>query len=281
MSISARVKEHYQFLINKGYEVVATFLQGSQNYNLDEYSDDYISDVDTKSIVLPHFKDIVKGSTPISTVEILDNNEHAEVKDIRIMFEMFEKMNISYIELLYSKYVYINPKYQHLVSSLLDRRAGIAAYNEVQFLKCIYGMACEKCKALCHPYPNTMEKIEKYGYDGKQLSHCARLYYFVCKYLAGLPLEDCYDATEFRAELMNYKKQLRYNGLPLNKEDAIDLCEGFRAEIRFLIEPKIAEEPVLDASIPAFLDELKCELIAMKLKGDLLNEKSSSSKTIA
>ena len=108
--IMARVEEHYKYLESLGYEVVCTCLQGSQNYGLDEYSEEYCSDIDTKSIVLPKLRDFIMALPPISKVEVMDNDEHAEVKDIRIMFEMLRKMNISYIELLYSKYVYINPR---------------------------------------------------------------------------------------------------------------------------------------------------------------------------
>ena len=93
-AISARVKEHYDYLVAAGYDVVFTALQGSQNYGLDEYSDDYCSDVDTKSIVLPCLDDFIRAKQPISAVEILENDEHAEVKDIRVMFEMFKKENI-------------------------------------------------------------------------------------------------------------------------------------------------------------------------------------------
>ena len=51
--IMKRVKEHYEEACSLGFEVVAIFLQGSQNYNCDEYSEDYQSDIDTKCIILP------------------------------------------------------------------------------------------------------------------------------------------------------------------------------------------------------------------------------------
>ena len=34
-AITKRVQEHYQYLQSKGYDVVCTILQGSQNYGLD------------------------------------------------------------------------------------------------------------------------------------------------------------------------------------------------------------------------------------------------------
>ena len=39
--IMARLQEHYDFLVNKGHEVVGVFLQGSQNYGLDLYTSTY------------------------------------------------------------------------------------------------------------------------------------------------------------------------------------------------------------------------------------------------
>ena len=91
--IMKRVQEHYDYLQSLGYEVVCVCLQGSQNYGLDEYSDEYMSDIDTKAIVLPPLDDFIAAALPVSTVVIMDNNEHAEVKDIRIMFDMFKKAN--------------------------------------------------------------------------------------------------------------------------------------------------------------------------------------------
>ena len=74
------MKKHLDYLMNEtDYEVAALFIQGSQNYGLDEYSDNYKSDVDTKAIVLPSFQDFVCGKAPVSTTIILDNNEHIDV----------------------------------------------------------------------------------------------------------------------------------------------------------------------------------------------------------
>ena len=48
----------------KELEVVYLALQGSQNYELDEYSEEYQSDIDTKCIILPTLDDIVCGKSP-------------------------------------------------------------------------------------------------------------------------------------------------------------------------------------------------------------------------
>lgn len=235
--IMKRVQEHYDYLVAQGYEVVCLMLQGSQNYDLDEYSPDYVSDVDTKAIVLPSFRDFCYGRSPLSTTIVLENNEHIDVKDIRVMFETIKKMNVSYIELLYTRFKIINEKYKELISPLFEERDIIAYANPCQFVRCVAGMSMEKRKALCHPYPNTMDKIEKYGYDGKQLHHCARLCEFLYRYMTGTPLADCY-ISQNPAPLMNFKKQLTADGdRILSKMEAVALCDEFD-----LITMKFKEE---------------------------------------
>lgn len=241
--IMKRVQEHYDYLQNNKYEVVCLCLQGSQNYELDEYSEEYQSDIDTKAIVLPSFEDFCAGKAPISTTLILENNEHIDVKDIRVMFDVINKMNISYIELLYTDYKIVNEKYADLISSLFEQRDLIANANRNQFVRCIAGMSMEKKKALCHPYPNLLEKIEKYGYDGKQLSHCVRLFEFLERYMNGEPLKDCY-VSHLPDSLKNYKKQLTKEGdRILLMEEAIEICEQYDNATKSLKDYFIANNP--------------------------------------
>ena len=116
--IKEKMTYHIKHLLLKtNYEVMCVMLQGSQNYGLDEYTDEYQSDVDTKAIVLPHFRDFVYGNSPVSTTIVLDNNEHIDVKDIRVMFESFRKMNVRYIELLYTNWIWVNPNMRRKYTS--------------------------------------------------------------------------------------------------------------------------------------------------------------------
>ena len=243
--IMKRLQEHYNYLISLGYEVICLCLQGSQNYNLDEYSEEYMSDIDTKAIVLPHLDDFIMAASPVSTTIIMDNNEHIDVKDIRIMFDMFKKMNVSYIELLYTDFKIINPEWADLIEPLFANKELVSSRNRIQFIRCIYGMATEKRKALCHPYPNTIEKIEKYGYDGKQLHHCARLFNFISRYVVGNePLESCYKVDgEEKNFLMNLKKQKDADGDILGVDAAIGLCDEYVASIKEIKDEVLEDEP--------------------------------------
>ena len=180
--LKKRVKEHFEYAQSKGYEVVCCMLQGSQNYGLDVYTDDYKSDVDTKAIVLPKFEDFCRNNEPVSTTLILPNNEHCDVKDIRIMFKTFEKQNINFIEILFTEFFEVNPKYIDLFIHLFSIADDVAKINWNQALNCIAGMSKEKLNAMEHPYPTIIDKIEKYGYDPKQLHHIVRMNDFIKKF---------------------------------------------------------------------------------------------------
>jgi predicted nucleotidyltransferase len=185
--IHKRLEECYKIVEDRGYEIVGIFLQGSQNYELDYEG----SDIDTKAIVLPKFNDFVLNKQPTSTTSVLDNNEHIDLKDIRLMFDCFKKQNINFVEILFTKYKLINPKYRKLFQPVLDNNELIAHYNNYAAVNCISGMSLEKYKALEHPYPATVDKIEKYGYDPKQLHHIIRLNEFIKRYISGEPYKDC------------------------------------------------------------------------------------------
>ena len=123
-TILERVKEHYDESLkyfNKN-QIVLCALQGSQNYNLQLPT----SDVDTKLIVLPSFKDIALASKPISTTHIRANNENTDWKDIRLYMETFRKQNLNFLEILFTEYKIIHPEYEAYWNILIKNREGIA-----------------------------------------------------------------------------------------------------------------------------------------------------------
>jgi len=207
-SIMKRLQEHYNHLEEKGYEIVFLSLQGSQNYGLDIYDEDYMSDVDTKAVVLPSFEDFVYNKQPISETIVLENNEHIDVKDVRVMFDTYKKQNINYIETLFTEFKIINGKYKDIVQLLFDNAEEIAHINVNQAIRCMAGMSKEKLKALKHPYPTIVDKIEKYGYDPKQLHHILRMNDFIKKYaILKKPFKECLipDDREFLIEIKKGK----------------------------------------------------------------------------
>jgi hypothetical protein len=184
---------------------------------------------------------------------------------------VIKKMNISYIELLFSDYVIINPKYEKIIKVLFEKREEIARAHQNQFVRCLAGMSMEKRKALCHPYPNLIEKIEKYGYDGKQLSHCARLNEFIIKYMSGIPVKDCYKATD-KEKIMNYKKQLVPNGTQImTQKDAIAACAYYDDNTKYMKELFInSHNEYKDEKIYQLLDDVQYQLLKKKFKEDII-----------
>ena len=93
-------------------------------------------------------------------------------------------------------------------------REEIARWRPLNNVMCIYGMACEKYYALFHKYPSNKEKIEKYGYDSKQLHHLLRLQYFICDYFEFLMgrraykgiLTPSYEDREYLISIKTYER---------------------------------------------------------------------------
>lgn len=168
--IAERLCDDAELLQEMGYEVMAVFLQGSQNYRLDYEG----SDIDTKAIVLPHFRDMVTGVPGVSTTHVLPSDEHIDIKDIRMMFDVWKRQNINFLEVLYTPYAWLNPKYEEQLRALYDARDAIAHANPNTLMKCIYGVMDQKYHALTHSYPACAEEIERYGYASKQLHHLLR-----------------------------------------------------------------------------------------------------------
>lgn len=262
--IMSCVQEHYDEAVSLGYEVVAVFLQGSQNYCCDIYTEEYRSDVDTKAIILPSLDDIVRGSSPFSHTHVRANNEHIDIKDIRVMFENFRKQNSSYLEILFTDFKIINPKYEVLMTELLNQAENIARAHPNQALRCFSGMSMEKLKALTHPYPSIKDKIDKFGYDPKQLHHILRLNEFVKRYIAGESFKDCLKPTN-----INYLVGIKLGVLPL--EEAKTLAVNVDRETKELVLLSKTEEEIINQEVVDFLTELKIKFIKQFLSEELRN----------
>lgn len=167
--------------------IVGIFLQGSQNYGLDYEH----SDIDTKLIVTPTFKDIAFNRSPVSTTHVRANEEHIDFKDIRLYIQTFRKQNLNFLEILFTDFRFLNEDYKTEWMRLVENREAIAHYNLFQAIKSMKGIALEKYHAMEHAYPSKVDVLAKFGYDPKQVSHLVRVEEFIERYIAGEPYEDC------------------------------------------------------------------------------------------
>lgn len=205
-TVMERVTDHYTDALKRFNEnnIVICALQGSQNYGLELPT----SDVDTKLIVTPSFRDIALDHKPISTTFVRDNEEHTDDKDIRSYVSCFRKQNLNFLEILFTDYYILNPLYETQWNRLIVAREQIAHMNPFRAVKSMKGIALEKYHAMEHRYPAKVHLIETYGYDGKQVSHLLRVEDYIRRYINGESYLACLRPSESLVpHIVEYKRQ--------------------------------------------------------------------------
>ena len=262
--IMNRVQDHFEESLTMFDEsrIVGIFLQGSQNYGLQIPT----SDVDTKLIVTPTFDEVVLNKKPISTTHVRANDEHIDLKDIRLMLATFRKQNLNFIEILFTPYFIVNPTFADEWGRLQAQKEKIAHYSPYNAVKTMKGIAMEKYHAMEHEYPSKLEVLAKYGYDPKQLHHLLRVKEYLQRYINGESYEDC----------------LR----PRNPEYLIAVKQGYfnLDEARVAADSAIANvtatadafcEKVgktFDTEVDTLLDDVQYNIVKTALKGEILSD---------
>ena len=260
--IMKRLNEHLDeamTLIPENH-IVGIFLQGSQNYGLDYEG----SDIDTKCITTPSFKEIALARKPLSTTHVRENDEHIDLKDIRLYVQTFRKQNLNFLEILYTPYMWINPIYLDQWTRLIQAREEITHYDPVRSVKSMMGIASEKYFAMEHHYPARMSWIEKYGYDPKQLHHLLRVSEYLDRYLAGEPYGDCLKTK--KAEFLKDVKQ----GL-FELRQAREVAEGTYQDIREKCDAFIEKhkDDSVDHTVDELLDDVAYEIMKTSVQRDM------------
>lgn len=241
--ILRRLNDHYVESLqhfNKD-QIVGCFLQGSQNYDLDLPD----SDVDTKLIVLPSFKEIALAEKPVSITHIRANDEHTDWKDIRLYMETFRKQNLNFLEILFTDFKMINPDYEPFWKILECNREGIARMNPYRAVKSMQSIAKEKYHAMEHRYPAKADIIDAYGYDGKQVHHLIRVDDYLGRYIAGERYEDCLKPTPSkRPRMMDYKMLDKIPLEEAREEAKLVLAHVDAMAAEFCAEHEDKEDPV-------------------------------------
>lgn len=214
--------------------LLGIFLYGSQNYNTDLIN----SDIDSKVIYLPTFEEFCLKRDWLSEEIYMDNQEHIDVKDIRYMREMFMKQNINFIEILYTDYFILNPKYADLFNQyFIDNREDIAHYDRGKALASISGQ-------LTH----TLQQGPR---DDKKLYNALRLCYFLEDYFADISYEQCLKQGEPKhSELMRLKSGAMFKDADLQSRDM--LMQNILVRVGSLVERyKECDSPRHEAALSA------------------------------
>lgn len=223
-------------------QILGIFLYGSQNYGLDTEN----SDVDTKCIYIPSIDELCLNS-PTSKEFNLENNEKCLIKDIREIVINFKKQNINFIEILFTEYFWVNPKYQKIWEKyFIFNREKIAIMDKRRVISSM-------CGQILHTLDTT------FSGDGKKFSRSLALFEILKRILNNELYENCinfnnhpdkefvqkikkYKMNElfFTAEEKNYlensvrnfrEKELQKNCLEPNKEVEQILADGIIALI--------------------------------------------------
>jgi hypothetical protein len=240
---------------------VGIFLQGSQNYGLD-YE---FSDIDTKLIITPTLSQIAFNESPISTTYIRENNEHIDLKDIRLYIETFRKQNLNFLEILFTDFKIVNPIYSDFWNVLVYNRELVTRYNPFRAVKSMKGIAEEKYHAMEHRYPSKIDIIEHYGYDCKQLHHLLRVEDYLERYIEGERYENCLKPTD-KEYLMNVKRNC------YTLAEARLVAEQSIAHVRKIADDfcaRIPDSP--NRIVENMFKEVQYDIIQNALKIEILN----------
>lgn len=261
--INKNLREHLNEALNyfPEHQIVGIFYQGSGNYGLDTEN----SDVDTKLVVTPTFKGIALNCRPVSTTHIRENNEHIDFKDVRLMLQTFRKQNINFLEILFTRFKWINPMYENEWMRLVSKREEIARYDTRKAVSTIVGMAFQKMRDLEHEFPSKIEMIKAYGYDAKQLHTLLRLEEFLIKYIEGDKYEDCLHSKQ-----CSFLKQIKRQG-NLALEEARSMAQAANDNI-----VKIAEQyynntnAYRNQEVDELLDDVQYNIMKIAMKKEFL-----------
>lgn len=265
--IMKQIERHYQEALTlfPADRIVGVFLQGSQNYGLDYEG----SDIDTKCIVLPTLEDLIFNRKPVSTTHVLPNEEHLDLKDVRLYFQTFRKQNLNFMEILFTKYKIINPVYEQYWNRLIENNEQIARYNPVGAVKTMKGIALEKYHAMEHKYPSKVEIIDKWGYDGKQLHHLLRVREYLVRYINGESYKNCL-ITNY-GEYLKLVKTLTPNGFYHDIETARGIANKQLEDVTRIADEFAAahkDDPV-DEKVDELLDQVQRDIVTLGIKLEL------------
>lgn len=238
--------------------------QGSINY---PGLSDEESDVDSKMLTIPSFKEIVQNKQPLNSVhEMIDNKEHVDLKDVREYMRIARKQNINFVEVFFTNYWIANQPYKDIWLEMMRHAEEFVRMNPYRTLKCCKGMCHEKQYALEHRYPSRAYYIDTFGYDGKQLQHALRVYEFAKKYTKHYPFRECLtvDDPEWLLALKRHKANVCLEDARAMMEDTVAKMDELEAEFN-----KYHKDEEYQPTRELY-DELLYELIKRAVKQEIV-----------
>lgn len=187
------------------YEIVGTFLYGSQNYGLDTED----SDVDTVTLVMPTVRSLYSSQERPKEI-ILPNGEHCVIRDIRLFFRGLLKNSFNDVELLFSRYNIVSSKYTALWNKLLEHREEIGRVNEKNFVYSVLGMARTNYKKIYQEKNTESDQYNQRDYNAKARMRFLYEYFVITRYIEGYKVADVfYQSEKTRKQLIKIKEGVK------------------------------------------------------------------------
>lgn len=213
--IFQRLQSDYDYCVDQGYEVVGVFLFGSQNYKIDTPT----SDIDVKAMVIPSLHNIVFGKTQIAEKVVRENGDLV-IYDIDSIHKSIKKQSINFVEILFTRYKIMNPKYVHLYDPMFSHREEVANLNTFKSIHCTISMARNKYKMLFSKLPSNVHRVQKSGYDYKAFAEILRLEDFLNTRVQGLPYGE-----SLISKRVDYLRRIKKNEIEFQLEQVKNLAD--------------------------------------------------------
>lgn len=238
----------------------AVFLgcQGSQNYNLDNA----LSDVDTKLLLMPTFEDLALNRQAVSTTHVLKNNEHMDLKDVRLFVPTLRKQNINFVEMLFTDFYVVNSLYEEEWMKLVAAREEVARFSPNRTVMAMRGIACNKYKVFNNKASEGFR--EDLGYDPKQVYQMGRVVEFVHRYVKG---------KESYAELLKSQQRdllLELKSGRLNYNEAVEYMNMAYVHVNKVADEYLTTDRPENKYVDELLDEVLVNMTKLYLK-EVLN----------
>lgn len=254
--IIQRLKDDYVFLSGT-YDVVGVFLFGSQNYETDTVE----SDIDVKAIVMPKIDDLLLGNYEVKETHERENGE-LTVFDIKSMHDNIKKLNINFLEILFTEYRILNPKYQDLWQNMIIMREDIAYHNKHAAMKCIYGCAQNKFSKLFHKVPSNEEKIDKVGYDYKAWSDILRFWGMMQAYRLHIPYERILKIKNIDRDAYDHLMDIKYCTYVCTPNEIKEDSSAMKQNMEFFVDKYIEEQSNnINQHIVDMIDEITLDCL--------------------
>ena len=252
---------------NGNPKVVFSALVGSENYGLN----DKTSDRDYKVFVLPTLENIYLGEKCGTSF----NGEKCDIDvyDIRNLESLIFKSNPNFIEVLFSKDLYVNEEIsnnmKNIVDQILEMKYKLSRMNLPYLYQSSMGTFASRMKSLDKVTGNAEQPVKTYGNNKKQAMQAYRVLDLLDRFYKN-GFKDFRSAIYYSDENeREFIKSIKSGGL--TKEEFMNLIGKKEEYTRNILQPMYMNNTVDNET----LDKLKTllrELLNIHLKEELKGE---------